>query len=81
MTRRRTSVALLVLVLVVCAALAMWWWPQAAQPEPRMERLADGVAAYFRTDSKLIPAQGYPNPREIHVDGDFFIRAPKPPLH
>jgi ferric-dicitrate binding protein FerR (iron transport regulator) len=77
MTCGRASVALLALALIACAALAMWWWPQAAPPEPRMERLADGVEAYFRTDSKLIPAQGYPNPREIHVDGDFLIRAPE----
>jgi hypothetical protein len=42
-----------------------------------MVRLADGLEAYFRTDSKLFPAQGYPNPRELRVDGDFFIRAPE----
>lgn len=42
-----------------------------------MQRLADGLEAYYRTDSKLYPSSGYPNPRELRVDGDFFIRAPQ----
>lgn len=75
---RRTSTVWLVLGLVAGATLAAWWWwPQAAPPEPHMERLADGVEAYFRTGSKLVAAQGYPGRREIQVDGDFFIRAPE----
>jgi ferric-dicitrate binding protein FerR (iron transport regulator) len=70
--------------LITAAALAAvgsaaWWWSarHAPIPEPRMQRLADGLEAYYRTDSKLSPSSGYPNPRELQVDGDFFIRAPQ----
>jgi hypothetical protein len=76
--RARAFWILLAVAALSAVGVAAWWWftRLAPQPEPRMQQLADGVEAYYRTDSKLSPASGYPNPRELRVDGDFFIRAP-----
>lgn len=77
---KRSRAFLLFTMLGIAGAgafAAWWWWPQPAPPEPRMQRLADGLEAFHRTDSKLFAAPGYPNPRELRVDGDFFIRAPE----
>lgn len=61
--------------------LAAWlWWPvKAPAPVPRMLKLSDGVEAFYKTDSRLFAASGYPTPRELRVDGDFFIRVPEAP--
>jgi hypothetical protein len=66
--------------IALLALAAGFWWPSKAPPPvPRMQRLADGIEAFYKTDSRLVPAAGYPNPREIQVDGDFFIRVPQSP--
>lgn len=68
--------------LAVAAALGLgaWWWlSREADAVPRTQRLADGVEAFYLSDSHLEPAAGYPATRELRVDGDFFIRVPDAP--
>lgn len=79
MFQSRASVVLISLAAVVLLALGAWlWWPEKP-PEPRMQQLADGVEAFHLSDSRLSAAAGYPTPRELHVDGEFFIRVPDAP--
>jgi hypothetical protein len=64
--------------LVLLAGAAWFWWPiQTPAPVPRVLLLPDGVQAFYKTDSRLEPAPGYPVPRELRIDGDFFIRVPE----
>jgi ferric-dicitrate binding protein FerR (iron transport regulator) len=37
-------------------------------------RLSDGTEALFLGDTKVEPSRSYPQPRELRVDGDAFIR-------
>jgi ferric-dicitrate binding protein FerR (iron transport regulator) len=60
----------LVVLLVGVAALVKW----ALRPMPRALHLADGTEVFFLSDTKITPAAGYPQPREIQVDGDAFFR-------
>lgn len=80
MFRSRTSIVLASLAAAVLAAVGMWlWWPRKPPLVPHMQRLADGVEAFYLTDSHLTAAAGYPSPRALNVDGDFFIRVPDAP--
>jgi ferric-dicitrate binding protein FerR (iron transport regulator) len=45
-------------------------------PTPRALRLPDGTEAFFLSDTHLDPASSYPEPREIRVNGEAFIRSP-----
>jgi hypothetical protein len=38
--------------------------------------LSDGTEAYFLSDTRVEPASTYPQPRELRVDGDAFLRVP-----
>jgi hypothetical protein len=38
--------------------------------------LADGTEAFFLSDTRVEPIATYPQPREIRVDGDAFLRVP-----
>jgi ferric-dicitrate binding protein FerR (iron transport regulator) len=68
------------LVAAVVLALAAWiWWPKAPEPAPVVQRLIDGVEVFHRNDSKIVIAPQYPNPREMRVDGEFFVRVPQSP--
>src|SRR5262245_54530609 len=51
-------------------------WMRAPRPVPRVLRLQDGVEAFFMSDTRIDPAPAYPQPRQLHVDGDAFIRVP-----
>jgi ferric-dicitrate binding protein FerR (iron transport regulator) len=44
-------------------------------PKPRALRLADGTEAFFLSSAHVEPASSYPEPREIRVNGEAFIRA------
>jgi hypothetical protein len=47
-----------------------------ATPVPHAIHLADGTEAFFLSDTRVEPAATYPQPREIRVDGDAFLRVP-----
>jgi hypothetical protein len=67
---------LIIVAVILLAALGLW----AAKREPPRRadslRLADGTQAYYYSNSKVTPAPGYPRPRELHLDGAFFLRFP-----
>ena len=48
---------------------------------PRAHRLtlSDGTAFYYRSGSSIIPAAGFPHPREVRLDGEFYIESPPAP--
>ncbi len=39
--------------------------------------LPDGTTAFYFRGSDVMPADGYPNPGEIRVDGDIFFQIPE----
>jgi hypothetical protein len=62
---------------LLAAGIAVWmFWPE---PAPRISQLADGTEAFHYSDSDLTPAPGYPQPREITADGEFFLKTPAHP--
>jgi hypothetical protein len=66
-------------LLLVIAAGALWRW--ATRPTPQSLRLPDGTEAFFLSGARVTPADSYPRPRQIGVDGDVFFRvtaAPQP---
>ncbi len=67
------------LVITVLSVAAFTAWHASAEPTPRSMRLADGVEIFFLTGAVAEPAASYPNPREIRLDGDFFLRVPEAP--
>lgn len=67
------------IVIAVAAVVAFKAWHAGAAPTPHRILLADGVEIFFLTGSLAKPAAGYPIPREIHLDGDFFVRVPESP--
>lgn len=68
------------LAVAMLLGFAAWWWlSKEPDPVPQMQRLADGVEAFYLSDSRLEPVAGYPAPRELRVDGDFFMRVPDAP--
>jgi hypothetical protein len=74
------GIGLFAVLLLAAGALALLNWKERTTPQ--YLRLADGVEAFFLGDSNITPAAQYPRPREISVDGDFFVRVPaaKEPL-
>jgi ferric-dicitrate binding protein FerR (iron transport regulator) len=64
-----------VAVIAILAALtAIFVFRSHSAPVPQTIRLPDGTEAFFLSDTRVEPAQTYPQPREIHVDGDAFLR-------
>jgi len=43
---------------------------------PHAMRMTDGTEVFFLSDTRVQPAATYPQPREIRVDGDAFLRVP-----
>lgn len=74
--KKRWLVTGLILVLSVGGAVLL---RSKTHPTPRHLQLADGTEAFFLGDSKITPAAHYPTPREIHVDGDVFLRVAESP--
>lgn len=61
---------MLVLVAVSAVSLFRFYVDHTA----RGLRLADGTQAFFRGNTRLEPSLSYPQPRELRVDGEAFIR-------
>jgi ferric-dicitrate binding protein FerR (iron transport regulator) len=43
---------------------------------PHAVRLSDGTEAFFLSDTRVEAVKSYPQPREILVNGDAFLRVP-----
>ncbi len=56
-----------------CAALFL---VSGCAPSPEQLHLADGTEVFFLSNTKVQPANSYPQVREIRIDGEAFIRAP-----
>jgi len=63
-------------VLAATALCAGLLAASACAPSPELLRLADGTEVYFLSNTKVIPANSYPRPREIKIDGEAFLRVP-----
>lgn len=48
----------------------------ACAPSPELLRLTDGTEVYYLSNTKVSPANSYPRPREIKIDGEAFLRVP-----
>lgn len=75
MPPRRSRFGLLLLsvaTLIGGAALARWYVAQQAHAV----KFADGTEVVFRGGSNVEAAKEFPQPRELTVDGDVFLRAP-----
>ncbi|HEY6927017.1 MAG TPA: hypothetical protein VI653_26305 [Steroidobacteraceae bacterium] len=48
----------------------------ACTPSPELLRLPDGTEVYYLSNTKVSPANSYPRPREIKIDGEAFLRVP-----
>jgi ferric-dicitrate binding protein FerR (iron transport regulator) len=60
-------------VVATCVALFL---AAGCAPAPEQLRLADGTEVFFLSNTKVQPANSYPEAREIKIDGEAFIRAP-----
>ena len=72
--RGRRPIVLVIIVLCAVAALA------AAiriyrSPTPRLLRLADGTEVFYLSNTLVEPAATFPLVREIHIDGEAFVRS------
>jgi hypothetical protein len=70
----RLSVVGVITILVVLAAIFVF--RTRAVPVPHAIQLSDGTEAFFLSDTRVEPVPTYPQPREIRVDGDAFLRVP-----
>jgi ferric-dicitrate binding protein FerR (iron transport regulator) len=68
----RLSAAAVIAILVTLGAAFVY--RSHTVPTPRALQLSDGTEAYFLSDTRVEPATTYPQPREIRVDGDAFLR-------
>src|SRR5690606_10875199 len=59
-------------VILAAGAVTWFFWPDP-EPMPRITSFADGSEAFHYSDSDITPAPGYPQPREIVADGEFFL--------
>lgn len=57
----------------LCAGLLM---ASGCAPAPEVLRLPDGTEVYYLSNTKVSPANSYPRPREIKLDGEAFLRIP-----
>src|SRR5262245_14085709 len=70
----RISAAAVIAIFATLAAVFVF--RSHTVPVPRAIQLADGTEAFFLSDTRVEPAAAYPQPREIRVDGDAFLRVP-----
>jgi hypothetical protein len=64
------------------AAMALWGaisGTAGCAPSPERLRLRDGTEVFYLSNTKVQPANSYPQMREIKIDGEAFIRAPAAP--
>jgi hypothetical protein len=71
---RKIAAAVIVMLVVVGSGFVAF--RLRAEPVPLAIRLPDGTDAFFRSDTRVEPGKTYPQPREIHVDGDVFLQVP-----
>lgn len=57
-------------------AAALGFWLHGRIPKLEYLSLPDGTQAFYRSDSTVEPAGGFPHPRKLIVDGDVFLRVP-----
>jgi len=69
---RWTLVATGVVILTLVGYL--WWKPH--EPVPVRLALADGTVVWYRSDTRVTPAPGFPRPREMAVDGEILMKVP-----
>jgi hypothetical protein len=60
-------------VTALCAGVLT---ASACAPAPELLRLADGTEVYYLSNTKVSPANSYPRPREVKIDGEAFLRVP-----
>jgi hypothetical protein len=70
----RLSAAAVIVILVALGAAFLY--RSHTTPVPRSLRLTDGTEAFFLSNTRVEPTATYPQPREIRVDGDAFLRVP-----
>src|SRR5262245_51192114 len=70
--KRRLLGLSLAAVAALAGALALLQW--LTHPVPQALHLADGTDVFFLSNTKIAPAAGYPDPREIRIDGEAFLR-------
>ena len=76
MTRRPFTIARLALIaftVMLIAGLAVF---MLRRPEPARRVFSDGTEALFISGATIEPAAGFPQPREIRADGEFFLTVP-----
>jgi hypothetical protein len=74
MHMRKITVAVVAILLIAAGGFVAF--RLHAEPVPMSIHLADGTDAFFRSDTRVEPGTTYPQPREIRVDGDVFLRVP-----
>jgi ferric-dicitrate binding protein FerR (iron transport regulator) len=73
--RRRRLLLLGGAALLCGAAIGVFALRAYRAPEPRLQRLADGTEIFYLSNTQVAPSSSYPQPREIRIDGEAFIRA------
>ena len=69
--RRLAPVAATLMAAVIVAAVVF----HHGRHQAYRFALSDGTRIYCRSGSRVTPSPGYPHPREIRLDGDFYIEA------
>lgn len=72
---QRRLIAASVLLLLAGGAWALIHYH--TRPTAQSQRFADGTEAFFYSDAKISAVPGFPKPRELKVDGEFFLRIPE----
>ncbi len=76
---KRRIPLLIAAALLLAAGVVVWFISAQARPTGQVMQLNDGIEAFFYSDSALTPTPGYPHPRQITADGEFFLRIPDRP--
>jgi ferric-dicitrate binding protein FerR (iron transport regulator) len=74
-TERWQRYLLLAVTILCVGAIGAVAFRASRTPAPQLLRLADGTQIYYLSDTRIEPAASYPNPREVQIDGEAFIRA------
>lgn len=74
--KRRWWLFLVPLAVFVVFGLVLYYDSMRTKQAVGAVRLVDGVEMFFRGDTTAKAVSSYPQTREIHVDGDAFIRVP-----
>jgi len=61
---------------IALLAAALGFWLHGRIPAMKCLRLPDGTQAFYRSDSVIEPAKGFPHPRKLLVDGDVLLKVP-----